>query len=33
MKCENCVYWVYDDDGFPYCCADPNFLAPCEYDD
>ena len=33
MKCEDCLCWVYNDDGIPYCCANPNYLAPCEEDD
>lgn len=34
MKCKDCVCWVATPD-YPYgtCIADPNFPAPCEYDD
>lgn len=34
MRCENCVLWYNDEnEGFPCCHADPNWPAPCEYDD
>lgn len=33
MKCADCVCCIYDDGGFPHCSADPNWPAPCEYDD
>ena len=34
MKCAECNLWGADYYGdFPYCHADPNWPAPCEYDD
>lgn len=33
MNCDGCVCCIYDDEGFPHCSADPNWPAPCEYDD
>ena len=34
MKCVECNLWGADYYGdFPYCHADPNWPAPCEYDD
>lgn len=34
MKCADCVLWYKEDDEqYPYCHADPNWPAPCEYDD
>ena len=34
MKCAECNLWGADHYGeFPYCHADPNWPAPCEYDD
>lgn len=34
MKCNNCIMWYADYRGdFPYCHADPDWPAPCEYDD
>lgn len=34
MKCSDCVLW-YIDEGkdWPSCHADPNWPAPCEYND
>lgn len=34
MKCSNCVLW-WTDQGEEYgsCHADPNWPAPCEYED
>ena len=34
MKCAECNLWGADYYGdTPYCHADPNWPAPCEYDD
>ena len=34
MKCAECnLYWRAEGEDFPSCKADPNWLAPCEYDD
>ena len=34
MKCDSCIMWGTDYYGdFPYCHADPNWPAPCEYED
>lgn len=34
MKCEDCLLWYREgDEYYPYCHADPNWPAPCEYDD
>ncbi len=34
MKCANCnLYWKNEWENFPSCKADPNWPAPCEYDD
>ena len=34
MKCAECNLWGADYYGdVPYCHADPNWPAPCEYDD
>lgn len=34
MKCANCNLWWKDEgERFPSCHADPNWPAPCEYDD
>lgn len=34
MKCAECVLWWTDEGNeYPSCHADPNWKAPCEYDD
>lgn len=33
MKCKDCNFCGYDEDGFPCCLADPNWPAPCEYEE
>lgn len=34
MKCSECVLnWVDEGSDFPTCHADPNWPAPCEYED
>ena len=34
MKCAECNLWGADHYGeIPYCHADPNWPAPCEYDE
>ena len=34
MRCVECPYYFWDDyEGIEICHADPNCLAPCEYDD
>lgn len=33
MNCESCVCRMYNEEGFPHCSADPNWPAPCEYED
>lgn len=34
MKCEECsLCWAGPDEDFPTCKADPNWPAPCEYDE
>jgi hypothetical protein len=34
MKCAKCnLYWADEGEKFPSCKADPNWPAPCEYDD
>lgn len=34
MRCADCNLWWADDSGIPCSChADPNWPAPCEYDD
>ena len=34
MKCMDCCCWWQDEDKeYPSCHADPNWPAPCEYDD
>ena len=34
MKCEYCSMWWTDrGEDYPICHADPNWPAPCEYDD
>lgn len=34
MKCKECnLYWAEKWEKFPSCKADPNWPAPCEYDD
>ena len=34
MKCAECnLYWKAEGERFPSCKADPNWPAPCEYDD
>ena len=33
MKCANCNYYGYNEDGFPSCVADPRWPAPCEEED
>ena len=34
MKCKECNLWGADYYGdTPYCHADPNWPAPCEYED
>ncbi len=34
MKCAECNLWIDDHNGdIPYCHADPDCPAPCEYDD
>lgn len=33
MKCSECnLWWAYPYEDFPTCKADPNWPAPCEYD-
>ena len=34
MKCKDCVLWYIDEgEDWPCCHADPNWPAPCEYED
>ena len=34
MKCADCVLWYVDKgEDWPYCHADPNWPAPCEYEE
>lgn len=34
MKCKECnLCWADPGEDFPTCKADPNWPAPCEYDD
>ena len=34
MKCKECnLCWADKGEEFPSCKADPNWPAPCEYDD
>ena len=34
MKCKECnLCWADEGEKFPSCKADPNWPAPCEYDD
>ena len=34
MKCAECnLCWADEGEAFPSCKADPNWPAPCEYDD
>lgn len=34
MKCVDCNLWWKDEgEKFPSCHADPNWPAPCEYED
>ena len=34
MKCAECnLWWADPDEEYPSCNADPNWPAPCEYDD
>ena len=34
MKCNTCnCYWQDEWEAFPTCKADPNWPAPCEYED
>ena len=34
MKCKDCnLCWADPGEDFPTCKADPNWPAPCEYDD
>ena len=34
MKCKECnLYWKDEWEDFPSCKADPNWPAPCEYDE
>ena len=34
MRCKECnLYWKAEGEDFPSCKADPNWPAPCEYDD
>lgn len=34
MKCAKCnLHWADDTGEIPYCHADPNWPAPCEYED
>ena len=34
MKCKDCnLYWVDEGEDFPSCKADPNWPAPCEYEE
>lgn len=34
MKCVNCVLWYVDEgEDWPSCHADPNWPAPCEYEE
>ncbi len=33
-RCENCgYYWKEEWEKFPSCKADPNWPAPCEYEE
>lgn len=34
MRCAECnLYWAEEGENFPSCKADPNWPAPCEYDE
>ena len=34
MRCKDCnLYWADKGEDFPSCKADPNWPAPCEYED
>jgi hypothetical protein len=34
MRCKECnLYWANKWEKFPSCKADPNWPAPCEYDE
>ena len=34
MKCANCnLWWLDEGDSFTCCHADPNWPAPCEYEE
>lgn len=34
MRCAECSYYFWDDNaGMKICHADPNWPAPCEYDE
>ena len=34
MKCSECnLCWADEGEAYPTCKADPNWPAPCEYDD
>ena len=34
MKCKECnLYWKAEGERFPSCKTDPNWPAPCEYED
>ena len=34
MRCAECSYYYWDEhEGMEICHADPNWPAPCEYDD
>lgn len=33
MKCAECINCWVDENGFPSCHADPNWPAPCEYEE
>ena len=33
LKCKDCSYMTYNEDGFLCCMADPRWPAPCEEED
>lgn len=34
MKCAECnLWWIDEGEEYPSCHADPNWPAPCEYED
>lgn len=34
MRCAECnLWWVDEGEEYPSCHADPNWPAPCEYDE